>query len=72
MVRLMLDDANHYRDRAEHCRRLARIVLDQKISAELLKISGEFEAEACELEAAQATFHQGPLAEPDLAAERKV
>jgi hypothetical protein len=41
------------RAKAEHYRRLAKLLTDQRAARQLLQIATRFEAEACSLEAAE-------------------
>jgi len=51
----MGDDAAHFRNRAETCRRLAREARDEPSRRELNEIAGELEAEADMIEAEERT-----------------
>ena len=42
----MNDDSTTLRKRAAHCRRLAHLLLDQKVAAELATFAADLEAEA--------------------------
>ncbi|HST35642.1 MAG TPA: hypothetical protein VLK25_03320 [Allosphingosinicella sp.] len=46
----MSEDAAYFRERAAHCRRLARGISDQRTIAQLNEMAGEYEARAAELE----------------------
>ena len=57
-----MDSPSYLRDKAEHCRRLARLIKNADMSAELLKLAVELEAKAAEAITALA---QGPTARGD-------
>ena len=47
------DDPDGLRCNAEHCRRLAKLIIDQQTVAELLEVAARLEAKAEKLEAEQ-------------------
>ena len=45
------DDPMKLRYNAEHCRRLAKILVEEKAAAELLELAGQLDARALKIEA---------------------
>ena len=51
----MLKVATYFREKADQCRRLARMINDPATVAELNRMAAEFEAQAAAIEAKEAT-----------------
>ena len=49
----MREDAEHYRQRAAHCRELAETARDDLVIQRLMELAADFEEEADRLEAAE-------------------
>ncbi len=59
-----MDSLEHYRAKADRCRRLARMITDRQVIEGLTALATEFDAKVAAMEAAMRTAHESGASVP--------